>query len=94
MRPRAFVIMTTLLLTACAIGVTAYLDRVVGHATQDDVTQHLGTPHETTAQPEGGSIWTYRSQGYDGFNQESWCREHVLTFDAQRILRKWVRQDC
>jgi hypothetical protein len=84
----------TLLLAACTVGITAYLDGAVNHATQDEVAQHLGPPHETIAQPDGGSVWIYRSQGYDGFNQENWCRKHLLTFDAQHILRQWVGEDC
>ncbi|MBI3603290.1 MAG: hypothetical protein HY205_02440 [Nitrospirae bacterium] len=95
MRRRALCLLfITVLQAACAMGVTAYLDRAIGHATQDEVTQRLGAPHEAAAQPNGESVWTYRSQGYDGFNQESWCREHVLTFDAQHTLRKWTREDC
>ena len=94
MRRPALLVLMTALLTACSTGATAYLEKAVDHAAQEEVTQHLGVPQETAVQPDGTSTWTYRYQGYDGFNQESWCREHVLTFDAQHILRKWAREDC
>jgi hypothetical protein len=60
-----------------------YLRKGVGHSTQVDVTQYLGSPFQTSDNPEGSSVWTYQTEKIPKV-----CVEYVLTFKP-----KTVRED-
>jgi len=86
---------TMMLLTACAWRAT-YLSEVVNSATQDNVAKKLGPPHATHKLDNGETVWQYRHyrSSYVEGTGGSRCREYILTFDPQRILRSWTRQRC
>jgi hypothetical protein len=89
------------MLTACVPAQWDYLIEAIDRATQEDVENHLGAPDSVTALEDNSSLWTYRFE-----SKSSWwgkrsdmvgglpCAEYLLTFDGQKILRYWVRQDC
>ncbi|MGH7205666.1 MAG: hypothetical protein ACREI2_05595 [Nitrospiraceae bacterium] len=61
----------------------------------------MGSPNLTKSRDGSDSVWTYRyevSSSFVGRRGDmiggSRCIEYVLTFDAQQILRNWVRQPC
>jgi len=88
-------------LTACVPAQWDYLIEATDRATQEDVEDHLGAPDSVKVLEDDNSLWTYRYE-----STSSWwgkrsdmvgglpCAEYRLTFDRQKILRYWVRQDC
>ena len=81
---------------ACAKYSLSRLDAAVGTATQQEIAQALGPPH---AIRERGAQWVYfergsATSGYSGTARSTMCREYVLTFDQNSVLRGWKRQDC
>jgi hypothetical protein len=90
-----------LFLTSCGLfqhRQIAYLERATGVATQQQVIEEFGPPALQRPGEEGGTIWIYRYAGFASPMllpmEEAWCVEYVLTFDKEKILRTWVRQDC
>ncbi len=89
------------LLNSCVPAQWEYLVEATDRATQEDVENHFGAPHTTTSLEDSHSLWTYRYE-----TTSSWwgkrgdmvgglpCTEYLLTFDGQKILKYWVRQDC
>jgi len=74
-----------------------YLEEVTNKATQDEVTRRLGPPHRTTVLENGNLLWQYEHRGawqHASGRGGTWCIEYLLTFDRQKILRKWISQDC
>jgi hypothetical protein len=72
------------------------LDEEVDHATQEQVVARYGAPLYVGRLPDGREVWTYRDTGA-GYSRDmglGFCREYVLTFDPQGILRGWERQGC
>jgi len=90
-----------LFLVSCLPSQWEYLVEATDRATEDEVRTRMGTPALTKAMPDGDSVWTYRYEV-----RSSWvgnrgdmvggspCIEYALTFDAQEILRHWVRRPC
>lgn len=71
-----------------------HFDDAVDHATQEIVVGQLGSPDLVTQGADGGVTWVYRySRGQDT-SALFQCRNYLLTFDAQKILRRWTRTDC
>ena len=93
-----------LLLTACGTPHmpwrAEYFSKVVNTAIQDDVAKRLGPPTATHKLDSGESVWQYRYYGSSvvgtGGNVVGGtdCTEYILTFDSQRVLRNWIRQQC
>ena len=94
MRWLGILLVTGVLVSACILTPwrVNYLTEATGHATQDDVAQSLGPPHLTQTLDSGQIVWLYKYPGAIG--GDSYCRQYILTFDTQRILRSWVRQNC
>ena len=65
-----------------------YLREVTNKVTQDEIAQKLGPPHRTRLLGNGNTLWQYEYRG------ANWCREYILTFDQQKVLRNWSRQKC
>ncbi len=69
-----------------------YLSAATNAATQDKIAQKLGPPHRTRPLEDGNTLWQYQHMG--GYEGSGFCREYILTFDQQKVLRNWSRQDC
>ena len=90
-----------LVLGACLPSQWEYLIEAADRATQDEVRKRMGSPSLTKDMPDGDSVWTYRYEVRSSLVGRrgdmvggSPCVEYVLTFDAQEILRHWVRRPC
>ena len=86
----------TVLLISCTPERQLLLEEEVDHATQEQVVAGFGSPFYVGRLRDGREVWTYRESGA-GYSRElgvGFCREYVLTFDAQGILRRWERQAC
>ncbi len=101
MRPQSLAKVLILLLTvatlaSCTPWRVEYLEDAKGRATQDDVTMKFGPPMGERRLSTGDAVWIYRYTGADVGQSggSTWCREYVLRFDPQRILREWNRQKC
>lgn len=88
----------TVALFACAPIPDHYLNRQAGRATQDNVRAELGPPDYTKDLGDGRTAWIYAVKWstatyltYADPDAEV-CNEYTLTFDAQKILRKWVKK--
>jgi hypothetical protein len=79
-------------LSSCTPWRVTYLQEAVDHATQDQVAERLGPPHRVQNLNEGGTVWAY--QHHDSYQGTLFCREYVLTFDINGVLRRWQRQNC
>jgi hypothetical protein len=86
-------------IASCAPYSLGYLDRAVNHATQDDIAKDMGSPPTVRKADNGGIEWVYYDRGssvagYTGYARQAYCREFVLVFDRDKILRAWRTQDC
>ena len=91
----------SLFLVSCLPAQWEYLIDAADRATQDEVTKRMGSPSVTMQMPDGDSVWTYRYEVRSSLVGRrgdmvggSPCIEYVLTFDAEKILRHWVRRPC
>ncbi len=89
----------SLLLASCAPYNTGRLDQAVGSATQEDMRQGMGPPQAVRSLPNGDTEWVYYDRGsatvgYTGAARSKTCRELVLVFDPQAVLRAWKQQPC
>lgn len=84
------------LFTSCTPWRAEYLEEGLGHVTQDDVALKLGPPMSERTLSNGEAVWLYRYTGADvnQYGGSSWCREYVLKFDNDKVLRHWNRQKC
>ncbi|MEK7267943.1 MAG: hypothetical protein AAB093_00930 [Nitrospirota bacterium] len=75
-----------------------YLEQATDRATQEEVLQEFGEPVEQRTLDDGITELTFRYSGVSMAMMmdvtDVWCVEYVLTFDTDKILRNWVRQDC
>ncbi len=73
-----------------------YLSAATNAATQDEISQKLGPPHRTRPLEDGNTLWQYEYRGGElsQYGGTTWCREYILTFDQQKVLRNWSRQKC
>ncbi len=94
--------LVSLALLSCAPGPDRYLKSNVGKATQEDVKAQLGPPDHIDTLGDGGARWKYVIHvsyatylTYANRDSET-CYSYELTFDAQKVLRKWseVTYDC
>jgi len=94
-----------LFIYSCAhLARTAYLDKAVNRADQDEVMMQLGPPHRTNKLSSGDEVWAYdyhslsivgSSAGSAGsVAGSSKCRLYILRFDENKILRQWTYQRC
>lgn len=84
------------LLISCTPERQLLLDEEVDHATQEQIVERFGSPLYVGRLRDGREVWTYRETGA-GYGRDmgvGFCREYVLTFDPQGILRRWERQAC
>lgn len=82
--------------TSCTPWRVDYLIQAINQATQDDITKRLGPPHFTRMLDSGEEVWTYQYSGVvvGQTGGSSYCKEYILTFDKDKILRNWLRQNC
>lgn len=88
---------TVMGLTALAIGCTsrdAYLSKVTGSATQDEVRKELGSPKEERSLSNGETMWLYQYTQTESHGMIISCHEYQLRFDAQKVLRQWKGSNC
>lgn len=85
-----------LLLVACTPWLDEFLTTATDQATQNDVKQRLGPPTSVMAGEDGGEVWSYHMTyaSYAGGAGKSNCIQYVLTFDKQKVLRKWDERAC
>lgn len=104
MRPVGILVagLASLALLACAPVPDRYLKNNVGKVTQEEVKAQLGDPDHIETLGNGGSHWKYIIHvsyatylTYANRDAET-CYSYELTFDAQKVLRKWseVTYDC
>jgi hypothetical protein len=93
---RGAVSLLLFLLLACTPYVDQYLAEATGRASQEDVRQSMGQPTRTRAIDGGGEVWSYQMKhvSYAGGAGATNCYQYLLTFDKQKILRKWDVQKC
>jgi len=91
----------SLVLNSCIPSQWEYLINANDRATQGEVRRQMGAPNLMKSLRENESIWTYRHEVSSSFVGRRGdmvggqrCIEYVLTFDAQQVLRHWVRQPC
>jgi hypothetical protein len=81
---------------SCTSAQQEVLEQEVDHATQEQIVARFGSPLYVGRLRDGREVWTYRETGA-GYSRDmgvGFCREYVLTFDAEGILRRWERQAC
>ena len=75
---------------------TLYLKSAQDHAGQDEVRQTLGSPTAIASNQVGEVMWIYQVReeepGSRWTSTGLWCDEYVLTFDRERVLRRWTHQ--
>lgn len=83
-------------LVSCTPWLDEFLTAATDRATQQDVLQQLGPPTHKKLTDDGGEIWSYHMThaSYAGGAGRSSCFQYVLTFDKQKILRKWDTKRC
>jgi len=84
---------------ACGEIETGYFRDRVNQATQDAVVHRYGSPHRVARAQDGRSEWIYFDRGsatssFTGYARSTYCREYILTFDEQGVLRDWRQDDC
>lgn len=108
MRMKYLIGLLSLLAIACAPKVwrAEYLAEQVNVATQEQVQAKLGPPLGTQALADGEALWIYRVGQNAQYGEPATygegsvllgsgeCVAYVLTFDRQRVLRSWLRQEC
>ncbi|MFM8551810.1 MAG: hypothetical protein ACKOCD_05760 [Nitrospiraceae bacterium] len=102
-RRKSFVAMAGLALAlgACLPSQWEYLGRANGQATQDEVKQQLGEPHDIKTLADQTQAWTYRYEGQSSFpgvrgdmRGGAPCIDYILRFDSKQVLNYWTRQPC
>jgi len=97
-----------LLAGACAPPVwrAQYLAEQANIATQEQVQAKFGPPLASQRLENGEEVWTYRVGQNAKYGDPATygegsvligsgeCVAYVLTFDQQRVLRSWLRQEC
>lgn len=85
-----------LLLLSCTPWLDEFLTTATDRATQQDMLQQLGPPTHKKPLDDGGEVWSYHMTyaSYAGGAGTSSCFRYVLTFDKQKILRKWDAKGC
>jgi hypothetical protein len=85
-----------LTISNCTSTEDVYLVQATDHATQTEILQYFGQPTLNHVLDTGGSVWVYRWEaGANGARDYSpVCREIHLTFDAEKVLRRWGKQRC
>ena len=94
--PFWLIIAASCLLSGCTPWRVEYLEEVTGRATQDEITLKLGPPMAERTLSTSETVWLYRYSGasVDQYGGGTWCREYILKFDTQKILKEWNRQKC
>jgi len=94
------VILLTLAISGCACFETderRFLSHAQLRATQEEIQQRLGAPTLTKSAPSGESTWVYQIFDWQPGNRVTapgtWCDEYRLTFDDQRVLRRWTHHN-
>jgi len=90
----------TLSLAACMPSQYEYLGQANGHATQGEIKERLGEPHQTQTLPDQTQVWTYRYEvnSFPGIRGDmrggAPCIDYILRFDSKQVLNYWTRQPC
>jgi hypothetical protein len=105
---KLLICLLSLLAIACAPPVwrAQYLAEQVNVATQEQVQAKFGPPLGTQVLANGEELWTYRVGQNARYGDPATygegsvligsgeCVAYVLSFDKQRVLRSWLRQEC
>jgi hypothetical protein len=99
LHPSLTVILFTLTAGGCAVvqsNETRFLSHAQGRATQEEVQQRLGLPKLTKIASSGEPVWVYQIYDWQPGNRVTapgtWCDEYILTFDLDRVLRRWAHK--
>ena len=92
--PNALVLF--LFLAGCQSTQDVYLAQALDHMTAGEVEQSMGPPSHEQVFNTGQLLWLYRreSGGIGGRDFTPYCQDLWLTFDGERVLRKWMKQRC
>ena len=90
------IIGTVMIVAACAPARVKYLRSDLNAVDMDHVAKELGPPHSSITLQDGGTVWSYQYTSFHGGGHggASNCREYILIFDKDRILREWKRRKC
>mgnify|MGYP003417069835 CR=1 FL=1 len=90
------VFLSSLVLASCTPWRAEFLEDVKGKANQDAVVMRLGPPTSEKVLSTGDAVWIYRYTGaaVGQSGGGTWCKEYLLKFDSQKVLRDWNRQNC
>ncbi len=83
----------TVLLIGCAPK-DKYLNEATGKATQEEIMQKWGTPRDQRTLSTGESVWVYRELWNLGHGAGDECHEYEVTFDMQKVLKRWRSISC
>ena len=92
-----FLMLILFTIISCASDKITYLNRHTDTASQDDVAKELGPPHYERTLQDGNIVWSYQYTKIlpvSGGGSISKCREYILFFDENKVLRKWREQKC
>ena len=99
LHPYLTVILCTLSAGGCAVfeaNETRFLSHAQDRATQEEVQQSLGSPKLTKTAASGKLVWVYQIYDWQSGNRitapGTWCDEYILTFDHERVLRRWTHK--
>jgi hypothetical protein len=74
----------------------AFLEAAQNRASQEEIRRQWGEPTTTRSLEGGQSLWTYEKREQQAGSRYSapgmWCNEYALTFDEQKILRRWTHR--
>lgn len=97
--PSLTVLLCTLSAGGCAVfeaNETRFLSHAQDRATQEEVQQRLGSPKLTKTASSGEPVWVYQIYDWQPGNRVTspgtWCEEYILTFDHERVLRRWTHK--
>jgi hypothetical protein len=97
--PNLTVILFALSVGGCAVfeaNEPRFLSHAQDRATQEEVQQRLGSPKLTKIASSGEPVWVYQIYDWQPGNRMTapgtWCDEYILTFDHERVLRRWTHK--
>ncbi|HET7059424.1 MAG TPA: hypothetical protein VFI05_11845 [Nitrospiraceae bacterium] len=97
--PFSLIVILTLTIGGCVFFETnerRFLSHGQGHATQEEVRQRFGSPTLTKTAPSGEPVWVYQIYDWQPGSRVTapgtLCDEYRLTFDDQRVLRRWTHK--
>ncbi len=99
-RPQLILLGVIVAVAACTPWRRSYLEHGVSRLTQDSVAARLGPPMSERALSDSQAVWhyvytrSYVSGTGNAVTGGSKCREYILLFDRNKVLRSVTYQRC